>query len=53
LLVDLTDRSKVDQSALKRGGILAASIPDSAARPLHLIAGDATAALAAALQPVR
>jgi N-acetylglucosamine PTS system EIICBA or EIICB component len=53
LLVDLTDLSKVDQSALKRGGILAASIPDSAARPLHLIAGDATAALAAALQPVR
>jgi N-acetylglucosamine PTS system EIICBA or EIICB component len=53
LLVELTDISKIDRSALKRGGILAMLIPDAAARPLHLITGDATAAVAKALQPVR
>ncbi|TGX55646.1 PTS N-acetyl-D-glucosamine transporter [Sphingomonas gei] len=53
LLVDLGDVSKVDSPALERGGILATSIPDDATRPLHLITGNATAALAKALRPVR
>jgi len=51
LLVDLKDPARVDQAALKRGGILAAIIPGDAKQPVHLIAGDATAQLAAALQP--
>ncbi|MDP5279654.1 N-acetylglucosamine-specific PTS transporter subunit IIBC [Sphingomonas sp. DG1-23] len=53
LLVELADLAKIDRSALARGGILAALVPDDAARPVHLIAGGATAALAQALQPVR
>jgi PTS system N-acetylglucosamine-specific IIC component len=53
LLVELADISKIDRPGLERGGILAALIPDDAARPVHLIAGGATAALAEALQPVR
>jgi PTS system N-acetylglucosamine-specific IIC component len=53
LLVELTDIAKIDRSALERGGILAMLIPDDATRPVHLIAGGATAALAEALQPVR
>ena len=50
LLVDLKDPAKVDRAALERGGILATVIPGGAARPVHLIAGNATAQLAAALQ---
>lgn len=53
LLVDLGDLSKIDEPALRRAGILAAVIPGDAGRPVHLIAGDATSQLAAALQPVR
>jgi PTS system N-acetylglucosamine-specific IIC component len=53
LLVELGDLSKIDEPALRRGGILAAVIPGDSGRPVHLIAGDATAQLAAALQPVR
>ncbi|ATY31843.1 N-acetylglucosamine-specific PTS transporter subunit IIBC [Sphingomonas psychrotolerans] len=53
LLVELTDISKIDRSALERGGVLAMLIPGDAARPLHLVTGDATIALAEALQPVR
>lgn len=53
LLVDLKDPAKVDRAALERGGILATVIPSDAARPVHLIAGDGTAQLAAALQPAK
>lgn len=53
LLVELSDLSKLDEPALRRGGILAAVIPSDAGRPVHLIAGGATAQLAEALQPVR
>lgn len=53
LLVELNDLSKLDEPALRRGGILAAVIPSDAGRPVHLIAGGATAQLAEALQPVR
>lgn len=53
LLVDLNDPAKIDEAALKRGGILATVIPGDAAHPLHLIVGERTAQLAAALQPVK
>ncbi|AQR73472.1 N-acetylglucosamine-specific PTS transporter subunit IIBC [Sphingomonas sp. LM7] len=53
LLVDLEDLSKIDEPALARGGILATVIPGDACQPVHLIAGSATAQLAAALQPVK
>jgi PTS system N-acetylglucosamine-specific IIC component len=53
LLVELADISKIDRSALERGGILATWIPDDATRPVHLIAGGGAVALAQALQPVR
>ncbi len=53
LLVELGDLSKIDRPALERGGILAILVPEDAARPVHLITGGATAALAEALQPVR
>jgi PTS system N-acetylglucosamine-specific IIC component len=49
--VDLKDPAKVDRAALERSGILAAVIPGDATQPVHLIAGNATAQLAAALQP--
>ena len=45
--------SKIDRAGLARGGILATMVPEDTARPVHLIAGGATAALAQALQPVR
>jgi PTS system N-acetylglucosamine-specific IIC component len=51
LLVDLKDLARIDQAALERGGILATVIPGDATQPVHLIAGNATAQLAAALQP--
>nr|WP_294815036.1 N-acetylglucosamine-specific PTS transporter subunit IIBC [uncultured Sphingomonas sp.] len=51
LLVDLNDPAKLDEASLRRGGILGIVIPADAARPVHLIAGDGTAQLAAALQP--
>jgi PTS system N-acetylglucosamine-specific IIC component len=51
LLVDLNDLAKLDEASLKRDGILGIVIPADAARPVHLIAGDGTAQLAAALQP--
>ena len=50
LLVDLKDPAKVDRPALERGGILATVIPGDSTQPAHLIAGDGTAQLAAALQ---
>jgi PTS system N-acetylglucosamine-specific IIC component len=53
LLVDLKDPAKVDRAALERGGILATVIPGDSTRPAHLIAGDGTAQLAAALQPAK
>lgn len=53
LLVDLKDPAKVDRAALERGGILATVIPGDATQPIHLIVGDATAQLAAALQPAK
>ncbi|MDT8757404.1 N-acetylglucosamine-specific PTS transporter subunit IIBC [Sphingomonas psychrotolerans] len=53
LLVELADVSKIDRAGLARGGILATMVPEDTARPVHLIAGGATAALAQALQPVR
>lgn len=53
LLVDLKDPAKVDRAALERGGILATVIPGDATQPIHLIAGDGTAQLAAALQPAK
>jgi PTS system N-acetylglucosamine-specific IIC component len=53
LLIEVSDLSKVDEAALQRGGIRAAVIPAEASRPVHLITGDATTTLAAALQPVR
>ena len=51
LLVDLNDPAKLDEASLRRGGILGIVISADAARPVHLIAGDGTAQLAAALQP--
>jgi PTS system N-acetylglucosamine-specific IIC component len=53
LLVDLKDLAKIDRAALERSGILATVIPGDAVQPVHLIAGDATAQLAAALQPTK
>ena len=53
LLVELADVSKIDLAALEQGGVLATVVPGDGARPVHLIAGGATAKLAEALQPVR
>ena len=51
LLVEVADVAKVDEAGLRRGGVLAAVLPSGAGQPVHLITGDATAALSEALAP--